>query len=94
MAQAIKKTNARNHLECDCQAIAQNLAPEVELPQVQVKTTEEAKVESSSLSNKLLRVFNKTKYNARISEEKVGINKYKRQVDSKLLGARNSMLNF
>jgi len=81
-------------LECDLQARAQNLALEVGSPQVLVLTNEEAKVESSLLKNKLLRVFNKIKYNARISEEKVYINKYKGQVDAKFLGARNSMLNF
>ena len=95
MAQAIeKKTICKDQLECQCQTIAQNLAPEVLEPQVRVNTTKEAKVESSSLSNKLLRVFNKFKYNARISEEKVSINKYKGQLDAKLLGARNSTINF
>ncbi len=95
MAQAIeKKTISKNHLEYDLQALTQNLAPEAIESQVLVLTTEEAQVESSSLSNKLLRVFNKIKYNARISEENVGINKYKGQVDAKLLGARNSMINF
>ncbi|MHA1240524.1 MAG: hypothetical protein ACTSQU_06985 [Promethearchaeota archaeon] len=95
MAQAIeKKTISKNHLEYDLPALTQNLAPEVIESQVLVLTTEEAQVESSSLSNKLLRVFNKIKYNARISEEKICINKYKGQVDAKLLGARNSMLKF
>ena len=95
MAQAIeKKTICKNQLECNLQAICQNQAPEVLEPQVRVNTTTEAKVESSSLSNKLLRVFNKFKYNARITEEEVGINKYKGQVDAKLLGARNSTINF
>ena len=94
MAQAIEnKTISKNHLECDLPALTQNLAPEMLESQVQVITTEEAGVESNSLSNKLLRVFNKIKYNARISEEKVCINKYNGQVDAKLLGARNSMLN-
>ena len=95
MAQAIEnKTISKNHLECDLPALTQNLAPEMLESQVQVITTEEAGVESTSLSNKLLRVFNKFKYNARISEENVGINKYKGQVDAKLLGARNSTINF
>ena len=95
MAQATEeKTICKNQLECHCQTLTQNQAPEGLMPRVLVLTTEEAEVESSSLSNKLLRVFNKFKYNARISEEKVGINKYKGQVDSKLLGVRNSMLNF
>ena len=95
MAQAIeKKTISKNHLEYDLQALTQNLAPEAIESQVLVLTTEEAQVESSSLSNKLLRVFNKIKYNARISEEKICISKYKGQVDAKLLGARNSMLKF
>ena len=95
MAQAIeKKTICKDQLECQCQTIAQNLAPEVLEPQVLVNTTKEAKVESSSRTNKLLRVFNKIKYNARISEEEVYINKYKGQLEAKLLGARDSMLNF
>jgi len=94
MAQATeKKPISKNHLEYDLPALTQNLAPEAIESQVLVLTTEEAQVESSSLSNKLLRVFNKIKYNARISEEKVCINKYKGQLDAKLLGARNSMLN-
>ena len=94
MAQAAeKKTISKNHLEYDLPALIQNLAPEALESQVLVLTTEEAQVESSSLSNKVLRVFNKIKYNARISEEKDCINKYKGQVDAKLLGARISMLN-
>jgi len=95
MAQAAeKKTISKNHLEYDLPALTLNLAPEAIESQVLVLTTEEAQVESSSLSNKLLRVFNKIKYNARISEEKSCINKYKGQIDAKLLGARNSMLKF
>ena len=94
MAQAIvKKTISKNHLECDLPVLAQNLASEVLEPQVLFLINEEANVESSLLRNKLLRVFNKIKYNARISEENICINKYKGQVDAKLLGARNSMLN-
>ena len=92
MAQAIvKKTISK---ECCPPALTQNLALEVLEPQVLVQINEEAKVESSLLKNKFLRVFNNIKYNARISEEKVCINNYKGQVDAKLLGARNSMLNF
>jgi len=92
MAQAIvKKTISK---ECALPALAQNLALEELEPQVLVLINEEAMVESSLLKNKLLRVFNKIKNNARISEEKVYINKYKGQVDAKFLGARNSMLNF
>ena len=95
MAQAIvKKTISKNHSECDLPVLAQNLALEVLEPQVRVLINEEAKVESSLLKNKLLRVFNKIIYNAKISEEKIYINKYKGQVDAKLLGARNSMFNF
>lgn len=95
MAQATgKKTISKNHLECDLPSLAQNLALEEQESQVLVLNNEEAKVDSSLPKNKLLRVFNKIKYKARISEEKGGINKYKGQVDAKLLGARNSMLNF
>ena len=95
MAHAIEKnTICKDPLEYHCQVLTQNQAPGELMPQVLVLTTEEAEVESSSLSHKLLRMFNKFKYNARISEEKVGINKYKGQVDTKLLGARNSTINF
>jgi hypothetical protein len=95
MAQAIvKKTSSKTHLECCLLTLAQNLALEVLEPQVLVLINEEAKVESSLLKNKLLKMFNNIKYNARISEEKVNINMYKGQVDAKLLGARNSMFNF
>ncbi len=91
MAQAIvKKTMSK---EYDLQALALNLALEVREPQVLVLINEEAKDKSSLLKNKLLRVFDEIKYNARISEENVVINRYKGQVDTKLLGARISMLN-
>ena len=95
MAQASEKqTISKNHLECDCPVLAQCLVPEVESTQVLVLTTDEAKVKSRLPKNKLLRVFNKNEYNARITEEKISINKYKGQVDARLLGVRNSMLNF
>lgn len=95
MAHAIeKKTICKNDLECGFPVLDQNIAPEVLESQVLVLTTEEAKVEPKLLKNKLLRVFKKVKYNAGISEEEISINKYKGQVDAKLLGVRNSMVNF
>ncbi|MBY9014071.1 MAG: hypothetical protein KGD68_00120 [Candidatus Lokiarchaeota archaeon] len=95
MAQAAeKKTICKKHLKCDLPALTQNLAPEGIQSQVLVLTTEGERVESSLRTNKLLREFNKIRYNARISEEKVLISKYKWQVDAKLLGVRNSMLIF
>ena len=99
MAHAIEeepicKPICKDHLEYQCQTLAQNQAPKDLMPQVLVLPTEEAEVESSSLSSKFSKLFNKYKYNARISEEEVSINKYKGQIDAKLLGVRNSAVNF
>jgi hypothetical protein len=82
-----KKTISQNRLEYSLPFLAQNSASEVDMPQVLVLTAEEAKVGSSSRTSKLLKVFNKIKYNAKISEEKVCINKLKGQLDAQLLGS-------
>ena len=89
MAQA-EKRNACN----DTHILVQLQAPEVLKPQVLVKEAPLEKPKSQSIEKRLRKVFNKFKYNARISEEKVSINNYKGQVDAKLLGTRNSTRNF
>jgi len=52
------------------------------------------KDESQSIEKKSRKLFGKIKFKVRKSEEKVSIQKYKAQLDTKLLGARNSMINF
>ena len=95
MAQAIvKKTISKADIEIADPISAQDQVPEVLKPQVLVKAAPKNQANLQSPKKKLLKVFAKIKYNARISEEKVCINKYKGQVDAKLLGARNSMLIF
>ena len=89
MAQAEKRnTSNNNHI------LIQLQAPEVVIPQVLVKEAPLEKPKSQSIEKRLRKVFNKFKYNARISEEIVSINNYKGQVDAKLLGTRNSTQNF
>ena len=73
---------------------AQDQVPEVLKSQVLVKAAPKNQAKLQAPKKKLLKVFAKIKYNARISEEKVYINNYKGNLDAKLLGARNSMLNF
>ena len=99
MAHAIEeepicKPICKDHLEYQCQTLAQNQAPKDLMPQVLVLPTEEAEVESSSLSKKITKIFNKIKYNAKILEEEICVNKYKEQIDARLLGVRNSTINF
>ena len=95
MAQALEeKTISKDDIEIADPISAQNQAPEVLKPQVLVKAALKNQAKLQSPKKKLLKVFAKIKYNARISEEKVCINKYKGQVDAKLLGVRNYMLNF
>ena len=89
MAQA-KKRNASN----DTHILFQLQAPEVLKPQELVREAPLEKPKSQSIEKRLRKLFNKFKYNARISEEKVSINNYKGQVDAKLLGTRNSTRNF
>jgi len=95
MAQAIvKKSISKDDIEIADPISAQDQAPEVLKPQVQVKAAQKNQVKLQSPKKKLLKIFAKIKYNARISEEEVCINKYKGQVDAKFLGTRNSILNF
>ncbi|TKJ25020.1 MAG: hypothetical protein CEE42_08815 [Promethearchaeota archaeon Loki_b31] len=93
MAQAIvKKSISKDDIEIADPISAQDQAPEVLKPQVQVKAAQKNQVKLQSPKKKLLKVFAKIKYNARISEEEVCINKYNGQVDAKLLGVRNFIL--
>ncbi|MBA7512468.1 hypothetical protein ES705_04473 [subsurface metagenome] len=95
MAQALeKKTISKVDIEIAKPISAQDQVLEVLKPQVLVKAALKNQAKLQSPKKKLLKVFAKIKYNARISEEKVCINKYKGQVDAKLLGVRNYMLNF
>jgi len=90
----VKKPFSKDDIEIAHSISAQDQAPEVLKPQVLVKAASKNQAKLQSPKKKLLNVFKIIKYNARISEEKVCINKYKGQVDAKLLGARNSMLIF
>jgi hypothetical protein len=95
MAQALeKKTISKVDIEIADPISAQDQVPEVSKPQVLVKVEPKYQAKLQSPKKKLLKVFAKIKYNARISEEEVCINKYKGQVDAKFLGTRNSILNF
>jgi hypothetical protein len=95
MAQAIvKKTISKDDIEIADPNSAQDQAPEVLKPQVRVKAALKNQAKLQTPKKKLLNVFKKIKYNARISEEIIYINNYNGNLDAKLLGARNSMLNF
>jgi hypothetical protein len=88
MAQVIeKKTFSKDDIEIAHSISAQDQAPEVLKPQELVKA-------ESKNQSKLQTPKKKIKYNARISEEVICINNYKRNLDAKLLGVRNFMLNF
>jgi len=95
MAQAlVKKTSSKDDIEIADPISAQDQVPEVLKPQVLVKAAPKIQTKLQSPKKKLLKVYAKFKYNARISEEIICINNYKGNLDAKLLGARNSMLNF
>ena len=95
MAQALeKKTISKDDIEIADPISAQNQASEVLKPQVLVKAALKNQAKLQSPKKKLLKVFTKIKYNARISEEIIYINNYKGNLDAQLLGARNFMLNF
>ena len=95
MAQVFeKKTSSKVDIEIADPISAQDQVHEVLKPQVLVKAAPKNQAKLQSPKKKLLKVFAKIKYNARISEENVCINKYKGNLDAKLLGARISMLNF
>ena len=95
MAQAIvKKQVEEKSASIDSPVLFQLQAPEGLKPQVLVKIAPKNQAELQSPKKKLLKVFAKIKYNARISEEFICINNYKGNLDAKLLGARNSMIIF
>ncbi len=95
MAQAIvKKTISKDDIEIADPISAQDQALEVLKPQVLVKAALKNHAKLQSPKKKILKVFAKIKYNARISEEFICINNYKGNLDAKLLGVRYSMLNF
>ena len=95
MAQVlVKKTFSKDDIEIAHPISAQDQAPEVLKPQELVKVASKNQAKLQSSKKKLLKVFNKNKYNARISEEKIYINNYKENLDAKLLGVHNSILNF
>jgi hypothetical protein len=95
MAQVLeKKTISKDDIEIAHPISAQDQAPEVLKPQVQVKAALKNQAKLQSHKKKLLNVFKKIKYNARISGEVICINNYKGNLDTKLFGARNSMVNF
>jgi len=95
MAQALeKKTSSKDDIEIEDPISAQDQVPEVLKPQVLVKAALKNQARLQSPKKKLLKVFAKIKYNTRISEEIIRINNYKGNLDARLFGARNSMLNF
>jgi len=95
MAQAtVKKPISKTRLECDLQALAQDLAPEDESLQVLVNTVGVILIESRSPEKDLKELIKKSKLNAKYLENLVSVNNYKGMLDAKLLGARNSKLNF
>jgi hypothetical protein len=95
MAHAIvKKTISKDDIEIADPISAQDQVPEVLKPQVLVKAAPKNQVKLQSPKKKLLKVFAKIKYNARILEENICINNYKGNLDAQLFGARNFMLNF
>ena len=95
MAQTtVKKTISKTHLDCDLQALAQDLALEVIQSQVLVNTVEVNLIESRSSEKALKELIKKSKLSAKYLENLVSVNNYKGMLDAKLLGTRNSMLNF
>ncbi len=95
MAQAIVKKQAEEKsASIDSQVPFQLQAPEAITPQVLVKETAREKLESLSIKKKLKKVFNKVKFNAKITEEVKCINAVKANLDTKILAYRNNLLNF
>jgi len=95
MAHAIvKKTISKVDIEIADPISAQDQVSEVLKPQVLIKAAPKNQAKLQSPKKKLLKMFVKINYKARISEEMVCINKYKGQLDAKLLGVRNSVLIF
>ena len=87
MAQAKQKnTRTTTHF------LIQPQAPEE--PQVLGNIPALEKDKSQSIQKKSRKLFGKIKFNAKKSEEKVSIDKYKGKIDTRLLGVRYSMVNF
>jgi len=89
-----KRTTSKNHLEFNVPSLVQTQAPEVLMPQVQVIKASLEQDESQSIKKKLRKVFNKIKLNAKITQEVKCINALKANVDTRILGYRNNLINF
>ncbi|NVM43672.1 MAG: hypothetical protein HWN79_02055 [Candidatus Lokiarchaeota archaeon] len=89
MAQAEEKSAS-----IDSKVLFQTKAPEVARPQVLFQEPEIKEAESQSIKNKLSKVFKNIKFNARITEEVKCINDMKANLDAKMLGYRNNLINF
>lgn len=95
MAHAIvKKTFSKDDIEIAYPISDQDQAPEVLKPQVQVNIVGGNIIKSRSPEKDLKELIKKSNLNAKYLENLISMNKYKGQVDAKLLGVRNSMLNF
>jgi hypothetical protein len=82
MAQAEEKSAS-----IDNEILFQTQAPEVVGPQVLVQ---EFEVEASKSRSKIKKLFN----NVRITQEVKCINDVKSRIDTKMIGYRNSLINF
>jgi hypothetical protein len=95
MAQAIvKKTISKDDKEIADPISAQDQVPEVSKPQVLVNLVGVNLIESRSPEKDLKKLIKKSKLNAKYLENLISMNNYKGMLDAKLIGARNSMLNF
>ena len=95
MAQVIVKKRAEEKsASIDSQVLFQLQAPEGLTPQVLVKGAAIEKDKSQSIKKKLKKVFNKVKLNAKITEEVKCINAVNANIDTKMLGYRNNLINF
>jgi len=95
MAQAIVKKQAEEKsASIDSQVPFQLQAPEGLTPQVLVKEAAMEKDESQSIKKKLKKVFNKVKFNAKITKEIKNINIVNANIDTRILAYRNNLINF
>ncbi len=95
MAQVIVKKRAEEKsASIDSKVLFQHQAPEVLRPQVLVKEAALEKFESQSIKKKLRKVFNKVKFNAKITEEVKCINAVNANLDTRILAYRNNLVNF
>jgi hypothetical protein len=88
MAQAEEKSAS-----IDSQVLFQTQAPEILESQVRVKEPAFEKAESQSIKQKLRKVFNNIKLNAKITEEIKCINYVKARNDARMMGYRNGLMN-